>query len=61
MERSVSSGSQPGLVKSSSISRLWAVSTAVRRISVSSAWERRVATLPSVVAPPEGMRPEQVA
>ena len=35
--------------------------TAVRRISVSSAWERRVATLPSVVAPPEGMRPEQVA
>ena len=61
MSRRASSGSQPGLVKSSSISRLWAVSTAVRRISSSSLSERRVARLSPVVAAPEGMRPEQVA
>ena len=60
-ERSVSSFSQPGLVKSSSIESSCAAATALCRISVSSSAERRVARLSAPSAPPEGISPEQVA
>lgn len=60
MSRRASSGAQPGLVKSSSMPRPWAVSAARRRMSVSSSWLSRVARLSSPAAEPVGISPEQV-
>ena len=58
--RSVSSFSQPGLVKSISISSASAVFTAADSTSVSCCSVRAVAWLSVPKALPEGIRPEQV-
>lgn len=58
--RSVSSFSQPGLVKSSSISSSSVTATAFVSTSVSCCSVSAVARLSSPTAPPEGISPEQV-
>lgn len=59
--RSVSSSSQPGLVKSSSMSKRAAASCAVRSTPASSSGVRRVARLAVLSARPAGISPLQVA
>ena len=59
--RSVSSGSQPGLVKSSSMPSSSTTASASCSTCVSACSVRRVARLSAPSALPEGIRPEQVA
>ncbi len=59
--RSVSSGCQPGLVKSSSMLSSSSTETAPSSTAESSCSVRRVARLSAPSALPEGIRPEQVA